>query len=101
MTWDHLAEWTVYAMVPGVTLFAILYGFFRPWYRTLPGAAVFISSTGLALLVDITVIYEIFGDDYPGRNFVRQFVFTWIMLGAYTKLGGLIYIWHRDRKAQP
>jgi hypothetical protein len=89
---DTLAMWTVFAMVPVWTTFTILYGFFSPWRHTIAGWAVFISSTGLTLLIDISAVYNILGDDYPFRDFVRQAVFTFILIGGCLKLGGWIYL---------
>lgn len=68
------------------------------WWRTSTGIALMVSTTGLAALVDITIAYKVFGDDYPYRDLVRNTVYAWIALGAWLKLGALLYESWRARK---
>lgn len=75
---------------PAITLFSILYGLLSPWYRSLMGRALFVSSSGLALLVDISLVYQFLGDDYALRDAVRLSVFSYICLGAWLKLTALV-----------
>lgn len=85
------------------TLFALVYGFTVPWWETLIGKAMLISSTALALLVDITLLYRVFGDDYYLREVVLMFVLQLISQGAWWKWGALIRekwrAW-RDRRVE-
>ena len=67
------------------------------WFRTSTGLALMVSTTGLAALVDITILYKVFGDNYPYRDVVRNTVYAWIALGAWLKFGALIYESRRRR----
>ena len=86
MSADLAAIIIVGSIAPAITLFALGYTFFSPWWRSLPGWALWWSSTGLALLVDISLVYQWLGDDYYLRDVVRLSVYSWIALGAYLKL---------------
>jgi hypothetical protein len=86
MTADTAAIIIVALIAPPITLFALGYTFFSPWYRSMPGWALWQSSTGLALLVDISLAYQWLGDDYFLRDVVRLSVYTWICVGAWLKL---------------
>lgn len=87
-----LAPWAEVAavvLVLGIavtsTLFAAAYMFTRPWWSTPIGRALLISSTSLALLTDIALLYQWLGDDYALRDVVRLTVYTLIFLGASLK----------------
>lgn len=69
-----------------INLFTVLYAFTTPWWREWIGRALFVSSLGLMLLVDIALAYNWLGDDYPGRDIVRLAVYSIICVGAWFKL---------------
>lgn len=87
---DTVALITVIGIAPAATLFAIIYGFTVPWWQTMIGRAMLASSVGLALLVDISLLYNWLGDDYSLRDMVRLSVFFTVFLGAWFKLGALV-----------
>jgi hypothetical protein len=92
----------VAAIAPPATLFAIVYGFTVPWWATTIGRAMLASSVGLALLVDISLLYQALGDNYALRDVVRLSVFAIVCLGAWYKLGALVrekWRAHRGRRA--
>lgn len=91
MSADDWAFALILAMVIPATLGPVLYALFVPWYREHVGRALLVSWTGLGLLVDVSVIYEIFGDNYPGRDIVRFAVFSVILCGLWYKF--LVLIW--------
>ena len=99
MSADTVAVLLVLAAAPAATLFPFLYGWVARgvWWRTPTGRALMTSSTALALLIDISLAYKVFGDDYALRDVVRLTVYALIALGAWLKLGALVYEWHRDR----
>jgi hypothetical protein len=78
------------ATAPAITLFCLIYGFTSPWYKTLIGRALFVSSTGLALLVDISLLYKWLGDNYFLRDLVRLSVYGFICAGAWLKLAAVV-----------
>lgn len=79
------------AIVPA-TLFPILYMSFFTWYRNPLGRALMTKATGLALLIDISCIYALFGDNYPFREHVRFIVFTLVVSGLWYQLVVIIKI---------
>lgn len=96
MNADVIALILVLAMAPPATLFPILYAF-RPWWKSLIGRALMTHSVGLALLIDISLLYKAFGDDYPGRDVVRLAVYAVILVGVTGQCIALI----RSRGPKP
>lgn len=101
MSADTAATWLIMAAAPPLTIFPIAYTIIARglWWRASAGRALMVSTTGLALLVDITIAYQWLGDDYPFRDAVRLTVFALIVAGAWLKLGSLLYEWRRGRRA--
>lgn len=95
---DTVALLLILAAAPAQTLFVIFYGIGSPWWRSVVGRALFTKSLGLALLIDISLLYNWLGDDYALREVVRLGVFTLIAVGAWLQLGALIY--ERRRKGR-
>ena len=97
MSADTLAVVLVIAAAPAATTFPFAYAWISRgvWWRTPTGRALMTSSTALALLIDISLAYKFFGDDYALRDVVRLTVYALIALGAWLKLGALIYEWHK------
>lgn len=93
MTADTAAVLLVVAAAPAATLFPFLYAWVgrHVWWRNPTGRALMTSSTALALLIDISLVYQAFGDDYALRDAVRLTVFALIAAGAWLKLGALVY----------
>ena len=83
------------AAVPA-TLFPIVYSR-RPWRASFLGRALMVKATGLALLIDISLLYVQFGDDYPYRQLVRAAVYTLITTGIILQFTALcVAPWSRD-----
>lgn len=89
MSVDTLATVLIASMVVPATLFPVVYAT-RPWYRTMIGRALMTMSVGMALLVDISLLYRFFGDDYPGRDAVRLIVFGIIAAGLWYQFLALL-----------
>lgn len=87
----HEVVSTVFIIGTAVTAtpFAIIYGFRSPWWQTPIGLAMLASSAALALLVDVTLLYRVFGDDYPLRETVLVFVLAMVFEGAAFKMAAL------------
>lgn len=102
MSADTAAVALVIAAAPAATLFPLLYAWVARgvWWRTPTGRALMTSSVALALLIDISLAYQAFGDNYALRDVVRLTVFALIAVGAWLKLGALAYEtwWHRGEK---
>ena len=89
MNADLAAVVLVVLMAPPATLFPILYAF-RPWHKSLIGRALMIHSVGLALLIDISLAYKVFGDNYFARDVVRLTVYALILIGVTSQCWALI-----------
>lgn len=83
MNADLLAVVLILAAAPPATLFPLLYGLTAPWWRAWIGRALFASSLGLGLLIDISLLYKVFGDNYALRDVVRLSVYFIIVCGAW------------------
>lgn len=100
MSVDDVAVLLILAAAPPQTAFAIIYGLGSPWWRSPVGRALFTKALGLALLIDISLIYHWLGDNYALRDVVRLTVYSVIVVGAWLQFGALIHekrIGHRDR----
>lgn len=97
MNADTLAVTLVLIAAPAATLFPFCFGWISRgiWWRNPAGRALMTSSTALALLIDISLLYQWLGDDYALRDVVRLSVYTLIAAGAWQKLYALLReSWH-------
>lgn len=101
LTWEHVAAAEVFLMVPFVTAFPILYGLFWPWHTTPQGRAIFTKSVGMALLVDLAVLYRLFPDHLPPKAVVASFVYAVILAGQIGLVVALLLSWHHRRNEAP
>lgn len=92
MSADLVCLLLVIGMAPPLTLFPFVYAWVARgiWWRVSAGRAIMISTTSLAALVDVTLAYAVWGDDYALRDVVRISVFSGVFLGAWLKFGSLI-----------
>lgn len=86
----------VFLMVPAIVGFPLFYTWAFPWWREPIGRALFIFSTGMALLVTISVLYTIFGDNYQLREQVRFAVFSMILVGIYYQLHVMVQVYRNS-----
>lgn len=102
MSADAVALLLIALAAPPLTLFPFCFAWWARgvWYRTLVGVALMVSTTGLALLVDISLLYMAFGDDYPFRDVVRLTVYALIVAGAWLKFGALVYESRQGRRGR-
>lgn len=100
MSVDVLAVVLIALAAPPATLFPPCYAVIARgvWWRTPTGRALMTSTVALALLIDISLAYRAFGDNYALRDVVRLTVFGLIALGAWLKFGALLYEWHQGRR---
>ena len=90
MSADTAAVLIVLGMAPAVTLLPALYGYSVAFWESLLGWGLMVSSVGMALLVDISLLYQVFGDDYYFRDVVRFTVYGLIFVGNWTLLAALL-----------
>lgn len=97
MSADTAAIMLVLIAAPAATLFPICFAWISRgiWWRNPAGRALMTSSTALALLIDISLLYQWLGDDYALRDAVRLSVYALIAAGAWQKLYALLReSWH-------
>lgn len=92
MSADAAAVVLVLLAAPPATLFPFCFAYISRgvWWRNAAGRALMTSSTGLALLIDISLAYQWLGDDYAARDVVRLSVYALIVAGAWQKLYALL-----------
>lgn len=78
------------AAAPAVTVFPLVYGLTLPWFRSLIGRGLMVTSLGLGGLIDISLAYRIFGSDYQARDPLRLLVFGFITVGMWMLLLALL-----------
>jgi hypothetical protein len=91
MTADTAAVGLVLLAAPAITLYAPLFTFNAPWWRSPVGRAHFATTWGLMLLIDISLAYQWLGDDYALRDVVRLTVFALIAAACWLSLGAWFY----------
>ena len=73
------------------SLFTFLYPALSPgWRRTFIGWALLVSSSALALLLDLSVLSKITGGEYLHSGIIRVSITAYIALGASLKLTALL-----------
>lgn len=95
MTADTAAVLIILTAAPAATAFPLMYGLTRPWWRSLIGWWIITATTGLALLVDISLIYQWLGDAYALRDVVRLSVYGLIWAGAWMSV--ITFLFERRR----
>lgn len=91
----------VIATTVPLTLFPIVFagGARKTWWRTPAGRALMVSTTSLAAVLYVTLARQVFGD-YPYRQEILMGVFSGVCLGAWLKLGALVYELCRGRRSR-
>ena len=100
MSADTVAVLLVLVAAPPATLFPLIYGFTVRWWTFWIGRALLTSSVGLALLIDISLLYKWLGDDYLLRDIVRLTVYAIIAVGAWLKLASILIEKRRSRRSR-
>lgn len=87
---DNWAYALVLLAVVPANLFPLLYGTSVTWWRSFTGRALMTSAIGMALLIDISVLYRFLGEDYPFRDTIRLTVYALVVAGSWMKLGAFL-----------
>jgi hypothetical protein len=98
MSADDAAVLLILMAAPAQTVFPFLYGFTSPWHQSLIGRALMTKAVGLALLIDISLIYQWLGDNYALRDVVRLTVFAIITIGAWMQLVAFVMVKRKDNR---
>lgn len=98
-TYTETLEFLVYGTAIPATTFAVTYGLTTPWWTTMIGRALLVSSSALALLVDLSLVSNWWGIILP--EWVVIGVFALIFTGAWLKLlalAGQKWEAHKERR---
>lgn len=87
---EPLSLWIVSIGAPATTLFVILYGVTVRWWEFWIGRALMVSSTGMALLVDIALLNRILPPEYPLQQELLLTLLVFISAGGVLKLLALL-----------
>ena len=91
---NEVLDWYSGALVVvaaiSANLFPLVYAR-RPWNRSFLGRALMVKAIGLALLIDVTLLYVLFGDDYPFRHVVRAVIYSIVTTGIWMQLLSLMF----------
>ena len=97
MTSQQVGDILVFIAVPSATLFPILYGLTAPFYRSMTGWAIVTAKVGLAMLVDASAAFRLFGPYYPYRAQVLLVAFGVIVVGSWLYLIAYVRIQYLKR----
>jgi hypothetical protein len=101
VTTEELGNLLVYAAAPATTLLPVLYWITARWWKSLAGWALMTAKVGLAMLVDLSLLFRRFGPAYPHRQDYLLAAFAVITVGAYLYLAVFLRIqytaWRRRR----
>lgn len=78
--------------LPAVILYPLIYGFTSPWWTSWIGRALLVKAVGVAILVSFSALYQLFGPDYWGRDYVRIIGMALACIGFYLALFSLIQV---------
>lgn len=98
MTTAQLSTVVIYIAAPGATLFPLLYMWAAPWRKSLIGYAIVVSKIGLALLVDLSLLYHFIGPTYPGHDQAVLGAFSLVVVGTYLYLAALLRVQIQKRR---
>lgn len=93
MTWiDEYFKWALLIAWPASLGFVVLYGVTAPWYKTFIGRALEGKSTSIFVLLTLSDLYALLGQNYVGRDTLKFIgatmlvVFIWLQFVALIKI---------------
>lgn len=86
MTADQLFAGLVYVALPAAVLYPFIYSTRVKWWRTWIGQALLIKALGVFLLLLVSALYQFFGPDYFGRDFIRLTGMGLLTIGVWYAL---------------
>lgn len=88
------------AAVPA-NLFPLLYGLRSPWYVNALGRALLALAVGTALLIDLSLLRYVLGEDYPGRDQLRLVIYGLVTVGLWGQFLALLRAQRRRPPTAP
>ena len=90
------ALWLLSAMAVPATYFPIFYTLAFRWWGNHLGRALFIKAVGLALVIDLTLYFTLFGQRHWGAE-IQFFVFATMLVGLSYQSVVMTHIWVKAR----
>lgn len=102
---DSVLEWLgkalVYVAVLPFTAFPIAYARWFPWWKTTMGRAIMCHFIGMALLVDMSVVQDLWlGPTYPAQQEVSLLILLLVVVGVYWWVYALWKVRREGKNAQ-
>jgi hypothetical protein len=94
-------EWfnlLIYVTCPAAIAYPLLYGFRSPWWTTHIGRALLLKAVGIAILLSFSVLYNLFGPGYWGRDVWRIGGMACVCIGVWYALIALLQVQRRSRR---
>lgn len=90
VTFAHL----VYLAWPATLIYPLLYAWVarKVWWRSWIGRALMVEAIGVFTLLTFSVLYQMFGPNYVGRDFVRLSGMSISLFGFWMVLGALLKV---------
>lgn len=105
MSADQIFAILVYFALPATVAYPLIYGFTSPWWRSWIGRALLIKALGVATLIIFSTLFQLFGPDYPGRNYIRIIGMFIADIGFWFALFALIQVkrevWKENHDGRP
>lgn len=93
-TADAVFAHLIYIAWPATALYPVVYGWVarKVWWKTWIGRALMMEALGVFTLITFSALYQLFGPDYPGRDFIRLSGMTFSALGFWMVLLALVKV---------
>ena len=98
MSTETLALIIVWAAAPAATLVPIIYGITASWWRSLTGRALMTSAVGLALLIDLSLIFRAWDGHLQTKREIALVIYVLICAGSWLMLLALVRAQLRSRR---
>lgn len=97
-TADIMFATLVYLAWPATLLYPLIYGLTAPWWRSWIGRALMTKAIGVFVLISFSVLYQMFGPNYWGRDYVRNIGMAVALMGFWLALFALIQVKFEARR---
>lgn len=100
MSADQIFAALMYAALPAVLAYPVIYGLTSPWWKSWIGRALLVKAVGVFILIAFSCLYQLFGPDYWGRDYVRIIGMTLAATGFYLALFSMIQVKMQARRCR-